>query len=103
MAPGQGCQRRCHREHATSAGTGQQEIRTAARVAGFVEQQVEGQRRQIVGDGVDLRILLLIDDLQIAVAAVAGLRAHGPVLVFDLLVGDTGLVAAGGAGGARRF
>ena len=42
----------------------------------FAEQQIEGDAGHIIGHGLDAGILFLIKNLAIAVALLAGLRAH---------------------------
>ena len=59
-----------------------QQIRPRARVALFIDQQVERQRGQIIGGRIKVRIFFLVKDLQIALAFVAGLGARRGSRVF---------------------
>ena len=65
-------------------GADQQQIGAGPFVAGFVDQHVEGQRGEVVGDRIDVRVLLLIDDLQVALARIAGFGADGALVNLRL-------------------
>src|SRR6266853_20006 len=54
----------------------QQRIPAGAMIALFGKQQVEGYARHVIGHLLDAGVLLLIPDLAVSVALLAGLCAH---------------------------
>src|SRR5580704_14953006 len=68
--------------------TEQERIDGAAPVAGLAQQDVEPERRDVVGDGFELRIFVLVQNLQVAVTAFAGLRLDRVRSALEFLIGD---------------
>jgi hypothetical protein len=54
----------------------QQRVAAGARVAGFADQQVQRQAGQVVGQRLDVEVVLLVEDLAIGMAVVAGFGAR---------------------------
>src|ERR1700720_2984757 len=70
----------------------QQRVTACAMITLFTQQQVEGYARHVIGHRLDAGILLLIQDLAVSVALLAGLRAHGgSALLARAIVGRIAL------------
>ena len=66
----------------------QQRVAAAAVIAGFAHQQIEREAGEIVRDGLDAAVLLLIEDLAIRPARIAGLGADRVRTAFDRVIGN---------------
>src|SRR5262245_51657628 len=61
---------------AASSVTEQEGVNGAAPIAQVAQQQVQRQRRNVVGNRIQRGILLLLEDFYVAAAGVAGLRSN---------------------------
>src|SRR5262249_27625021 len=68
--------------------TQQEEVEGATPIGAFPHQKVEPQRSDIVRYRFERRLLVLIKDLHISMAAIAGLRLYRAGAAFDLLISD---------------
>src|SRR6202035_296716 len=68
--------------------TEQERIDGAAPVAVLAQQDIEPERRDVVGNGFELRIFLLLQKLHVAVAILAGLRLDRVRAAVELLISD---------------
>src|SRR5262249_60227690 len=64
----------------------QERVEAAAPQPGLAHQQVQAKRRDIVGDRLERRILVLMQDLHVAAAGVAGLGLDRAGAAVDLLI-----------------
>jgi hypothetical protein len=79
----------------------QKQIWSATRIAGFIYQYVEPQAGKIVCHRINLWILFLINDLQVAFAGITGLRTDRTFAALKLMERDFFVGVAGGTGRAR--
>ncbi|KAG1434549.1 hypothetical protein G6F56_014273 [Rhizopus delemar] len=81
----------------------QQGVAAGARITRFAHQHVQHQAGQVVGHRLHVQVLVLIEDLAVRVAVVAGLRSHGAftygfaAVAVHIGQGAVGNVLAGGA------
>src|SRR5262245_54178718 len=71
----------------------QEWVDAAATIAGVAHEQVESERGHVVGHRLQRGILVLVENLHVAAAVVAGLRLDGVATAVDPQVAD----ALGGA------
>ena len=57
----------------------QEQVGAATCVTGLVDEYVERQRGEVIGDGVDAIVFFLHEELQIAVAGVATMQLYRAV------------------------
>src|SRR5262249_62366572 len=66
----------------------QERIDAAAAQAGLANQQIKTQRSDVVGDGIERDVLLVVQDLHIGAALVTAFGLDRSRPAFDFLIGD---------------